>query len=208
MSGRWFRYRFAVAGDAEIEAEIDTATDPGWGVRRITKWAIAGLLAVGLIGALIWTRGVPHYRPGLRADETYGLDVSHHQGVVDWQAVASDNIDFVYLKATEGGDHVDTRFAANASSAEAAGLRVGAYHFFTFCRPGAEQAANFLRTAPPAPKWLHPAVDVEFGGNCAARPPEDELLRELQAFIDSVRAAWNRPVVVYVLHGKLSMLER
>ena len=47
-----------------------------------------------------WSWGVPRYRPGLHDGEVYGLDVSHDQGDVDWKSVASDDVDFVYLKAT------------------------------------------------------------------------------------------------------------
>ena len=68
-----------------------------------------------------------------------------HQGPIDWQRVAGDGIGFVYMKATEGGDWVDATFAPNWAGARAAGLKVGAYHFFTLCRAGADQAANFLR---------------------------------------------------------------
>ncbi len=130
----------------------------------------------------------------------YGIDVSHHQGAIDWRGVASDRISFVYIKASEGGDHVDEQFTSYSRGASAAGLAVGAYHFFTFCRSGADQAANFLKAAPPTDGWLPPAVDVEFGGNCSTRPPEAELLRELTKFLDLASAAWHQPVIVYALH--------
>lgn len=63
-----------------------------------------------------------------------GVDVSDHQGEVDWQAVASDGIDFAFVRVgnrgyTEGGLSVDGRFAENADGAEAAGLEVGVYFF-------------------------------------------------------------------------------
>jgi glycosyl hydrolase family 25 len=62
--------------------------------------------------------------------------------VVDWGKVAKSDVAFAILKATEGGDYVDETFARNLAGAEAAGLVVGAYHFFTFCRPGEEQALS------------------------------------------------------------------
>lgn len=56
----------------------------------------------------------------------YGIDVSSHQGAVDWQAVAQDGIDFVILRAgTSYGK--DTRFEENYLGAKAAGLHVGSY---------------------------------------------------------------------------------
>ena len=113
--------------------------------------------------------------------------------------VASDDIAFAYVKATEGGDYVDERFSNNRRNAQRAGLEVGAYHLFTFCRSGREQAENFLRVAPPDPTMLPPAVDVEFGGNCAERPSTTELERELEHFADIVERTWQRPLLLYVL---------
>lgn len=130
-----------------------------------------------------------------------GIDVSQHQGSIDWQRVAADNVQFAVIKATEGGDHVDRNFAANFAAARKAGLAVGAYHFFTFCRPGAEQAANFLATVPRDQPVLPPVVDIEYGGNCAARPTVDELIRELEAFLVPVEAAFGRQAVLYLSGG-------
>lgn len=164
------------------------------------KWSAVAVAAALLIVALAWFLGLPHYRPGLRRGESYGVDVSHHQGTINWAAVEADNITFAYLKASEGGDHVDRQFSENSKAAKAAGLQIGAYHFFTFCRSGRDQAANFLAVAPPTSGWLSPAVDVEFGGNCAKRPTEQELVGELTAFTDTVERSWKRPLIVYVLH--------
>lgn len=63
-----------------------------------------------------------------------GVDVSSHQGTIDWQAVAADGIDFAFVRAgnrgyTEGGLFVDERFAENVDGATAAGLNVGVYFF-------------------------------------------------------------------------------
>ena len=159
----------------------------------------AAVLAVmGLVTAALWFLAVPHWRPSLRAGETYGIDVSAHQGRIDWEAVASDDVAFAYIKATEGGDFADGRFDANWTASHAAGVRRGAYHFFTFCRSGEAQARNFLTTAPPEPGTLPPAVDLELAGNCAARPPKATVNRELTDFLRLVERAWNAEVVLYI----------
>ena len=52
-----------------------------------------------------------------------GIDVSHHQGVVDWERVASNRaIRFVYIKASEGGDFRDASVTENWDGARRAGL--------------------------------------------------------------------------------------
>ena len=171
--------------------------------RRVPRWVTMVVAALALLACAswaVWSLGVPRYRPHLRRGEAFGIDVSHHQGPIDWPKVARSGIAFAYLKSTEGGDHVDPSFAANFTAASSAGLRVGAYHFFTFCRPGAEQAANFLAIAPPSESWLAPAVDVEFGGNCSKRPASDVVQREFASFVQIVERAWARKVLVYVLH--------
>lgn len=159
------------------------------------------MVAVAAVAALaaLWSVVLPEWRPSLRDGERLGVDVSHHQGVVDWEAVAADGIGFVYLKATEGGDWVDPRFVANWSGAGRVGLDRGAYHFFTFCRSGAEQAANFLQTVPPGAGELPPAVDVELAGNCGARPPAEWVEHEVGVFVETVEAARGEPVILYTV---------
>lgn len=127
-----------------------------------------------------------------------GIDVSHHQGRIDWRRVAGDDVAFAVIKATEGGDHVDDAFATNLREARAAGLAVGAYHFFTFCRPGADQARNFISVVPHDQPLLPPVVDIEFGGNCPQRPTPEQLSAELAAFLAPVEAAFGKPAIVYL----------
>lgn len=166
--------------------------------RRIGIGVAVVVVLLGALGFGLVRWWFPHHRPALRDGERYGVDVSHHQGAIDWEAVAADGVDVAYIKATEGGDHVDRRFAANWEAARAAGVEVGAYHFFTLCRPGAEQAASYLATVPDDGD-LAPALDLEMGGNCAARPPADEVRREVQAFVDAVEEATGETVLLYVL---------
>lgn len=165
------------------------------GGRRL-RVALATLLAAAAIMVAVWL-WLPHYRPGLHSGERLGIDVSAHQGSVDWDAVAQDGISFAYLKASEGGDFVDRRFTANWRDARTAGLDVGAYHFFTLCRPGEEQATHFLSVVPADPGALAPAVDLELKGNCGARPTRQAFAAELQRFLDRVEGAWGRPAVLY-----------
>lgn len=150
------------------------------------------LLGAGLVQ---WARNPVRLRPG----EHRGIDVSAHQGKIDWPTVKGAGIDFAYIKASEGGDWVDDHFQENWSGAGAAGLLRGAYHFFTLQRPGADQAENFLKTAPPEAASLPPVVDLEFGGNGADRPPREVIVRELGIFLERVEAAHKRPAILYLM---------
>jgi lysozyme len=162
------------------------------------RMAIAAALIVLALSAGFWFSFVANWRPPLGQGETYGVDVSHHQGVIDWDGVATDGITFAYIKATEGGDFGDTRFDENWAGAANAGIRRGAYHFFTLCTRGVAQAEWFVSTAAPEPDALPPAVDLELAGNCSARPDPEEVYRELDAFLEIVEDAWGQPTVLYV----------
>jgi lysozyme len=70
------------------------------------------------------------------------VDVSHHQGHIDWEAVAHDQITYAYMRATEGETVVDAEFDKNWAAAAAAGIKRGAYHFFSLCSGPAENAPN------------------------------------------------------------------
>jgi lysozyme len=165
------------------------------------KLLVAGLAAAGvLVAALGLERGwwrLNH--PDPRRFPVWGIDVSHHQGTVDWAAVsAGPRIRFAYIKASEGRDFVDPLFARNWREARRAGLKVGAYHFFTFCSPGADQASHFLALVPRDADALPPAVDLELGGNCREVPEPAALVRELAAWLGAVERALGRRPVVYV----------
>ena len=63
-----------------------------------------------------------------------GVDVSEHQGDIDWQAVADTGVEFAMLRVgyrgmTQGLLNADATFAQNYEEARAAGLQVGAYFF-------------------------------------------------------------------------------
>ncbi len=158
------------------------------------KYAALGAGALALIAALFamaggwWTPWAARY--------TQGVDVSHHQGPIDWRTLAADDVAFAYIKATEGADHVDPRFAFNWREAAAAGLHRGAYHFFTLCQPGARQAAHFIDTVPREAGALPAAVDLEHMGPCRQGPTMSDVAEQARIFMDRVEAHYGvRPII-------------
>lgn len=127
-----------------------------------------------------------------------GIDVSHHQGKIDWQALRDEQLHFIYIKASEGGDHKDRRFKANWDEAARSGMVRGAYHFFTFCKDGKSQALNFIDTVPVAEAMLPPVIDIEYAGNCKTRPERAALLTELRLFATEVERVYKRRPIFYV----------
>jgi lysozyme len=127
-----------------------------------------------------------------------GVDVSHHQGAIDWPRLAKTDVRFAYLKATEGGDYVDPTFKDNWDQARKAGLAVGGYHFFTRCKTGAEQAKNFLAVLPVDQDQLPPVLDAEKMEPCDSKGTDLDPLKEIQAFIDAINAKLGCRPILYV----------
>ncbi len=129
-----------------------------------------------------------------------GVDVSHHQGKIDWMALRGSGIRFAYIKATEGGDFVDPDFARNWTEAESAGIARGAYHFFTLCRSGEEQARHFLRTVRFREADLPLVADLEYSGNCSENPRITDVTREVDGFLRAIDGAAGRKTTIYTTY--------
>ncbi|MBQ7421218.1 MAG: glycosyl hydrolase family 25 [Prevotella sp.] len=97
----------------------------------------------------------------------HGLDMSHYQGNVFWEAVeevSGNKMHYVYLKATEGGNNIDERYLQNIEMAKKAGLKVGSYHFYRPRIAQEVQLSNFRAQCRPQDQDLIPMIDVESNG--------------------------------------------
>lgn len=104
---------------------------------------------------------MPHTVPGFSEYDIIGLDVSAHNGEIDYDKVKAEGIKFVIVKATEGGTFKDRRFIDNVRLAKKAGLKVGAYHFFRFDTPGYMQGLNFVNSIHGRDLDLPAIIDIE-----------------------------------------------
>lgn len=129
-----------------------------------------------------------------------GIDVSRHQEVIDWPAVARAGVAFAWIKATEGGDYLDPAFRRNWTLAGAAGVRRGAYHFVYWCRPAADQARWFVMNVPDDPDALPPVLDVEWNPDsrtCPITVPRAEALTEMRTILAAMERATGRRPIIY-----------
>ena len=80
-----------------------------------------------------------------------GIDVSNHQGNIDWNKVKNAGISFVMIRAGYGIGDVDARFKQNIEGASKAGLNVGIYWFSYAHTPdrAAAEADFMLKTIDP-----------------------------------------------------------
>ena len=125
-----------------------------------------------------------------------GIDVSKHNGKINWERVAADQkIQFVYIKATEGSSLVDKTYRRNITEARKNGLKVGSYHFFTSYKSPEEQYKNFKKHVKKGEQDLLPMVDVEEAGNRYAK--REVLQQRLWAFMKLVKADYGEYPVLY-----------
>ncbi len=115
--------------------------------------------------------------------EIIGIDISAHNGDIDFHKVAADGISFVIVKATEGGTFKDRKFIDNIRKAREAGLKVGAYHFFRFDTPGYMQGLNFLNSLASRDLDLPLIIDIEEWANPNSQPTQ-MVLNRLSEMID------------------------
>lgn len=90
-----------------------------------------------------------------------GIDVSHHNPILNWIEVKNEGVSFAYIKATEGITHDDRNYPYNYKLAKENGVRIGSYHFYNFGVSGREQAKHFIKVATCESGDLLPAIDVE-----------------------------------------------
>lgn len=161
--------------------------------------AAAALAAVCVAALLVYNGVVLLNDPPLEDYPVRGVDVSHYQGDIDWETLASQgNISFAFIKATEGSSYVDDYFAFNWEQSQKTALRVGAYHFFSFDSAGKTQAENFINTVEAFDGMLPPVIDLEFYDSHASFHPEADAVRaELDDLIAALEEHYGVNPVIY-----------
>ena len=169
-----------------------------------------GLFASGLMVVALSGCGYNYYpakgdnapHPGVARAHSlpiHGIDVSRHQGDIDWYAVARAGTRFAYIKATDGGDYLDPKFHENWRESRAAGIPHGAYHFVYWCRPASEQVAWFAANVPAEPDALPPVLDLEWnnGSSCRHSLSREEALDMVRVLLAGMEAHTGKVPVIY-----------
>lgn len=130
--------------------------------------------------------------------EVHGIDISHYQGKIDWELLSQNReakfpIHFIFLKATEGGDHGDDTFTQNFGQARKYGFIRGAYHYFIPKTDAHKQADFFIRTVQLAKGDLPPVLDVETTG----KQSPQELKTAVKTWLDRVEAHYGVKPILY-----------
>lgn len=124
----------------------------------------------------------------------WGIDISHHQNNINWNAMKQRKPHFIFLKATEGTTHKDTKYKEYKKKAESLNIITGAYHFYSYSSTGAEQAREFIRFAQLKKGNLPYVLDAEYRGKM---PPASQVTRELLSFIKTIRNKTGQDPIIY-----------
>ena len=127
-----------------------------------------------------------------------GIDVSRHQSYVYWNLVKkmmidNINIDFAFVKATEGVDYNDEMFTRNWKLLQENKITHGAYLYFIPTNSGILQAKKFINAVTLKKGDLPPAVDIEqtFGIN------KKELKKKLRDCLQTLENHYKVKPIIY-----------
>lgn len=185
----------------------------GWLTRmpQWTWWTIAGVAAFSYAWAFYvffvepfgfrW-RAVFGDRSYPKGYSVHGIDISHHQGSIDWTKLSNAMVDrttlaFIMVKATEGASYLDDCFEENFNKAKEYGFVRGAYHFWSTVSTAREQAAFFLDNVKLEVGDLPPVLDVE------AKPDnmsEEDFQMELLAWLHIVEDRYHVKPIIYTYY--------
>lgn len=90
-----------------------------------------------------------------------GIDISAHNGSIDFNAVKNSGVEVVIIKATEGVDFVDNRLQEHYVKASSTGLHIGFYHFMSEKTNPVQQANDFWDAIKDKKFDVIPCLDIE-----------------------------------------------
>ena len=155
------------------------------------------IIGLWIIRSLFYEGYIRLNYPSFNEFPVQGIDISHHQKNIDWKQLNKDQVQFIFMKATEGKDFKDPNFQSYAHDASLYNIPIGAYHFFTFCSHGKDQAAHFIKEVPRELLTLPPAIDLEFGGNCNKIISDEQLIKEISIYIQNIERHYLKKVIIY-----------
>lgn len=128
-----------------------------------------------------------------------GIDVSRWQGEIDWAKVKDAGTRFAFIKATEGGDHLDPNFRRNWAEARKAGVPRGAYHFVWWCRPAKDQVRWIKKHIPRDADALPPVLDVEWQNNsqCDRKISKELALAKIREMLKGLHEHTGKKPIIY-----------
>ena len=136
-----------------------------------------------------------NYWVGYTSGTIHGIDVSHHQDTINWDKVKEFGITFVFVKATEGIDYLDTLFNHNWQNVSGNNMIRGAYHFYISEDDPVTQAHWFVSNVKSFDGILPPVIDVERAGH--KNVTVEEYQKKLKIHLEEVEKLTGRQPLIY-----------
>ncbi|NRT88520.1 GH25 family lysozyme [Clostridium beijerinckii] len=128
-----------------------------------------------------------------------GIDISNHNGNINFDNVKAAGIEVVYIKATEGTTFKDSYLDTNYSNAHYVGLKTGFYHFLVGTSSPETQATSFYNAIKDKTSDLIPMLDVETNF--------DGLMDYILRFITKFKELSNMPIGIYTYTSFMDNLD-
>jgi lysozyme len=158
--------------------------------------------------------GVYEYIVDGQVQSRYGIDVSEHQGDIDWQAVANDGVEFAFIRVGLRGYGTgtiagDSYFQTNLTEAQSNGIDCGVYFFSQAIteEEAREEADYVIAQLDDAPLEYPVVFDSELqssGADRTAGLSNEEMTAIAKAFCEEIEAAGYTPMI----YGNGSDLDR
>ena len=134
--------------------------------------------------------------------DVHGIDVSHHQGKINWPEVVAMDVDgikieFAFFKATEGITRKDRQFERNWKRAGEVGIIRGAYHFFHPTRDAEAQALAFIQMVELEVGDMPPILDIEVSN----RKSKKDIVEGALTWCRVVEAHYGIKPIIYTSPG-------
>lgn len=124
----------------------------------------------------------------------WAIDVSNHQGDIDWATTRVAGVQFALIKASEGVGMTDGKFRRNAGGAAAVGMPAGYYHYsHPELNDVRDEIDHFLSVVASQPAKCY-ALDVE---GAAGSVEPGELTDWVVTWCREVRRRTGKPVLIY-----------
>jgi lysozyme len=134
-----------------------------------------------------------------------GIDVSRHNGDIDWAKVKASGISFAYIKATQGEGGTDPRLQEYVANLHTAGMPFGVYAMYDPCADPDKQAEHLMKTVPAGTDVLPVVLDVELISNafssmrCFDSENPTISLEKISRVLQRLTSAYGKPPVLYFL---------
>jgi len=146
-----------------------------------------------------------------------GIDVSKHQGKIDWKKVAADGVEFAFIRVGlrgygTGEIVADSQFEANVKGAKQNGIKVGVY-FFTQAineEEAVEEATFVLEQIAPYDIELPIVIDVEKVSDSSARMNQISVQQRTLntiAFCDTIAEKGYEPMIYHNMEMAALMID-